>query len=200
MKYLKMLFLLVPLVFSSCSVPRYMVDNTGLNTGLDFTKGKWLLNFVDATAGTQNKITTMAISDFSKVLNERFVYVADGIGLLLPKKTDMNPTPLVINELKKGTGFDYFINIKAQDTKKQLGSVDLSNHRFNTGGVNESEVMLEVYDLNTSDIIYSQRVIAIVARGNDNDDIHFAKSNDALILGAYKKMINELMNKSITIK
>ncbi|MDG2431498.1 hypothetical protein [Flavobacterium sp.] len=61
-------------------------------------------------------------------------------------------------------------------------------------------MMLEVYDLNTSDIIYSQRVIAFVARGNDNDDIHFAKSNDALILGAYKRMINELMKKSITIK
>lgn len=181
----------------SCSVPRYIVDVKGQNTGLDFTKGKWLLNFVDATAGTQNKITTMATADFAKVLNLRFVYVADADGLLIPKKVEMNPSKSVMNNLKTGTDFDYFINIKAHIIKDQLGSVDFSNHHLNKGGVNESELTLEVYDLNTSKIIYSQQVIGFVSRGNDSQDVHFAKSNDNLIIGSYKKMMSELMSKSI---
>tara|TARA_R110000868_G_scaffold160800_5_gene390601 strand:+ start:2018 stop:2641 length:624 start_codon:yes stop_codon:yes gene_type:complete len=200
MKYIISVFLLFPFFLSSCSVPRYIVESNGQNTGLDFTTGKWLLNFVDATAGTQNKLTTMAVSDFSQALGARLVYVAEASGLLLPKMVEMNPSKSVIKRLKTGTDFDYFINIKANDTKKQLGNVDFSNHHFNKGGINESELILEVYDLNTSEIIYSQKVIAFVARENDNNDVHFAKSNDDLIIGAYKKMIDQLMKKSITNK
>jgi hypothetical protein len=58
--------------------------------------------------------------------------------------------------LKKRTDFDYFINNKANDIKKQLGSVDFQIIILKYRGINESELILEVYDLNTSEIIYSQ--------------------------------------------
>lgn len=191
------LVIVISFLFLSCSIPRYLLKNSEQTTGVDFSRGKWLLNFIEATSGTQNKLNILALKDFSKILKERLVYIPNAKGLLLPKKIEINPSKLVLSNLKKGTDFDYFINIKASYVKSQLGIIDFTPHKYNKGGMNESEVILEIYDLNTSEIIYSQCVVGFVTQVSDSDDVHFSKSNDDLILGAYKKLIDDIEKKSI---
>ena len=118
-------------------------------------------------------------------------------GLFLQKKIDFNPEKKTLEDLKKGTNFDFFITIKASKTKEDFGSVDLTPSRFNNGGMNQSEVLLEIYDLNLAQIIYSQRVIGSTELSQDNQDVHFSKSSRSLLIGAYKRLIKDIEKKSI---
>lgn len=181
----------------SCSIPKYVFDNKGQSTGVDFTTGKWLLNNVDAPSNVENQLTALVLKDFKGFLNDRVIPINEAKGLLLPRKINVNPDKKTLEDLKKGTNFDFFINIKASKTKEDLGSVDLTPSRFNDGGMNQSEVLLEVYDLNIAEIIYSQRVIGSTELSQDNQDVHISKSSQSLLIGAYKKLIKDIEKKSI---
>ena len=96
--------------------------------------------------------------------------------------------------------FDYFINIRAQKVKEDIAGIDSTPHRFKKLKKNQSEVTIEVYDLNLAEIIYSQKVIGITQRENDNDDVHFSKTSRNLIMGAYRKLMNSIEKSSIKSK
>ncbi|CAM3961178.1 MULTISPECIES: hypothetical protein [Flavobacterium] len=181
----------------SCSIPKYVFDNKGQSTGVDFTTGKWLLNNVDAPSNVENQLTALVLKDFKGFLNDRVIPINEAKGLLLPRKINVNPDKKTLEDLKKGTNFNFFINIKASKTKEDFGSVDLTPSRFNDGGMNQSEVLLEVYDLNIAEIIYSQRVIGSTELSQDNQDVHISKSSQSLLIGAYKKLIKDIEKKSI---
>jgi hypothetical protein len=181
----------------SCSIPKYVFENKGQSTGVDFTTGKWLLNEVDAPSNVEDQLTALVLKDFKGFLNDRVIPINEAKGLLLPRKINVNPDKKTLEDLKKGTNFDFFINIKASKTKEDFGSVDLTPSRFNNGGMNQSEVLLEVYDLNIAEIIYSQRVIGSTELPQDNQDVHVSKSSRSLLIGAYKKLIKDIEKKSI---
>lgn len=181
----------------SCTMPKYIFDNKGQSTGVDFRTGKWLLNEIDAPSNVEDQLTALALKDFKGFLNDRLVLVNEAKGLLLPRKIDVNPDKKILEDLKKGTNFDFFITIKASKIKEDFGSVDLTPSRFNNGGTNQSEVLLEIYDLNLAQIIYSQRVIGSTELSQDNQDVHFSKSSRSLLIGAYKKLIKDIEKKSI---
>jgi hypothetical protein len=71
---------------------------------------------------------------------------------------------------------------------------------FNKGGVNSSVVIVEVYDLNLLEIIYSQKVEGFAVQSADSQDVHFSKPNSSLVLGAFKKIMKDIMKKSIKNK
>lgn len=187
----------ITILFFSCTYPKYIFDNKGQSTGVDFTRGKWLLNEVDAPSNVEDKLSALALKDFKLLLSDRVTLVNEAKGLLLPRKINMNPDKSALEDIKQGTNFDYFINIKASKLKDDFGSIDLTPSRFNTGGTNQSEVFLEIYDLNNLQIIYSQRVIGSVDLPQDNQDIHFSKSSQSLMIGAYKKLMKDVQKKSI---
>lgn len=190
-------FFVVSVFAVSCSIPNYVFENKGQSTGVDFTTGKWLLNEVDAPSNVEDQLTALVLKDFKGFLNDRVIPINDAKGLLLPRKINVNPDKKTLEDLKKGTNFDFFINIKASKTKEDFGSVDLTPSRFNNGGMNQSEVLLEVYDLNIAEIIYSQRVIGSTELPQDNQDVHVSKSSRSLLIGAYKKLIKDIEKKSI---
>ncbi|WP_298145807.1 hypothetical protein [Flavobacterium sp.] len=192
-KYLSAL--LIVCLFSACSVPKYAIDSRIQRIGVDFSSGTWLLNYIDAPADVVPQLEKLAIEDFSS-LNKSLTHVSRAKGLLIPNKIELNPSKIQLENLKKGSGYDYFVNIQAKNNKVELSSVDLTPHRFNEGGRNVSEVTIEIYDLNALEIIYSKKVIGSVGRGNDNHDVHFAASSNMLILGGYKKLMRELKKKS----
>ena len=100
--------------------------------------------------------------------------------------------------MKIGTNFDYIINLKASNLKQDFDSVSLTNHKFQNGEINSNEVIIEIYDLSLLEIIYNQKVIGSASiPENSSSDVHFSKSSNSLILGAYKKLMKELKNKSI---
>ncbi|TGD57865.1 hypothetical protein [Flavobacterium humi] len=186
------------LFLTSCSFPTYILDNKAQTTGLDFKNGKWLLNEIQAPYEVKQKLTELALKDFSSNLNDRLSYVHTTKGLLLPKNIALNPNKNDLSNLKKGTGFDYFINIKASTIKDEFGSLDTTPHKFNTGNKQkEGTIVVEVYDLNLLTIIYSQKAVGSINLPQDNQDVHFTKTASSLILGGYGKIINDINSKSI---
>lgn len=191
------LVLIIQFTVLSCSFPSYVFDNRAQTTGVDFSNGRWLLNQIDAPAYVQDKLTKLALDDFSKRLKERVSYIPDTRGLLMPQKIAFKPNKSVLINLKKGTNYDYFINIKAAQTSNDFGALDITPHRFNNGGENTNEVTIEIYDLNNLQIIYSQKVTGIVGMTKDNQDVHLSKTSYGLIVGAYKKLIKDIDSRSI---
>jgi hypothetical protein len=194
-------FILIPLtiLLLSCNSASYIFDNPAQTTGVDFSKGKWLLNEVNVPSHLTKKITELAMKDFTEDLKERLSYAPDTKGLLLPQKEiRLNPDKSVLSNLYKGTGYDYFINIKAAESKNDFAALDLTNHHFKSGDkFRTSEVAIEIYDLKNSAILYSQKVVASVMQDKSSSDVTVSKPQYFLILSAYKRLIKDIDKKSI---
>lgn len=192
MKKIVLLFLIV-LLFSSCSFPSYVFEDNNSRTTLSFKEGKWLLNEIDAPADYKDDCQSLVYNHFRKHLGDRILYIHDIKGLLISKKTEMSPGKSKMADLKKGTGFDFFINIKTKVNKNSLQDIDLTNHRFNKNKSKSVEVFFEVYDLNLTEIIYSKRVIGTIKiNDNNNSDINFSKSTSKLVAGCLNKILKDI--------
>ena len=196
----KIVFLLVfTALLVSCSSTNYVFENKAQNTGVDFRNGKWLLNEIDAPFSLEKKLNDRVYEDFQLILNERLTKVSYAKGLLLARNIQLQPNKNTLKDIKKGTNFDYFINIKAKNAKSDLGTISLTNHNYkNSDETNINEVELEVYDLNTLEIIFSQKVVASSRISEEsNSDVHFSKTSNIILLKAYKKLKKKLIKTSI---
>lgn len=191
----KIVFVLFSFVCFSCAIPNYVVENNNSNTGLDFSKGKWILNNVNAPYSANERIEEIAVNVFSKVLQERFIKIGDAKDVII-RKLKMNPSKNDLIELKKGCNFDFFINIKASSDNQELSSVDFSPKNSRGNLKNQCHVILEVYDLNNAEIIYSKRIKAFVKQPQDNDNFHFITPNNSLMIKAFKRIIKDINKKS----
>lgn len=190
-------FLLFLLVISSCNIPNYYFERTQ-NTGVDFRTGKWLLNEVDGPKKISEVLIKKSKKDFISFLGERVQYIHDTKGILIGKNVNLNPSVNQMKDLRNGTKYDYFINIKAGVLKEKLGSINVSNNNFNNDEENRSQVVIEIYDLQNLQIIYSNKVFGSTQTPqNSSSDVHFSKSSENLVIGCYKKLIKDLSKKSI---
>jgi hypothetical protein len=192
-------FLIVAITLFSCSSANYLFENQINNSGFDFTKSKWLLNEIDAPKSVKKELTDIVIANFTAKSNSRFSYLLNENNILVYSKVEMNPSKSIIMDLKKGTDFDYFINIKAKIIQNDFDNkLDLTHHNSNKNMKNIVSVQMEVYDLNLLETIYSQIVTGTTTISEDNNsDVNLIKSNDKLIIGCYKKMIKSITKKSI---
>lgn len=193
-------------LFSSCQPPRY-VFMTEQRTGVDFTSGKWLLNELDCPKESKDKLTEESLKFFKKNLEDRIIYIHD-VNLLVPRKINLKPNSVKLKELKDGTGFDFFINISTQKNKNELSSIELYQNDYSPEK-NEASVILEIYDLNLQQIIYSQNVIAVTEKENTKsteeaeksskliDNIKFYENSTILMEGALKTIFKDLKERSV---
>lgn len=184
------------LTVTACTIPRYFVENKG-ETGVNFTTGKWLLNEVEAPENVKKRLSELALQDFSAVLGNRLTYVPNARGLLISqKKIGFRPDLQTLKAIKSGTGYDYFINLKAGIVREDHGSVDLTPNRLGKSVSNDTFVEIEIYDLNDSKRIYAQRVNGHSGRGQDKRDVHLSASGRDLIIGAYRRLSDLLLKSS----
>lgn len=193
--------------FSSCTTPSYTFV-TGQRTGVDFTSGKWLLNELDCPGSSQDKLTASSLKYFKNHLGERVSYIHDVKGLLVTRKIPLNPSKTKLKELKDGTGFDFFINISTRKNKSDFSSLELYQNDNDTGR-NEGSVIVEIYDLNLQQIIYSQNVIGRTSKvtappdgntqksGKLKDNISFYKNSSQLMEGALRRIFKDLDQRSV---
>ncbi|MDX6181756.1 hypothetical protein SGQ44_05550 [Flavobacterium sp. Fl-77] len=66
----RILILYISLQLTSCTFPSYVFQERKMQTGLDFTSGKWLLNTVDAPYNVNAKLTQIIIKDFTQHLDK----------------------------------------------------------------------------------------------------------------------------------
>lgn len=210
MRNLKTLIVIFLLTISSCNTPIYNFIDSKQRIGVDFTKGKWLLNELDCPKTNREAITFETKKFFKNHLQDRFFYIEDVRGLLVAKKIPLNPSTIILQELKNGTGYDYFINISAKKNRNDLGSIGFYETKNPTNGKNEGEVFLEIYDLNLLQIIYSAHVVGCEKEDvplpfdtnkSDKliDNISFHKNSKTLMIGSLKKILKDLKKKSIKI-
>lgn len=191
------LFFIFMLFVVSCSLPSHSFQNPK-QTGVNFSDGKWLLNTLDAPEDVSQKLEQKIIKDFSESLATRLTYYPNSKGLLMAQKIEMQLDKRKIRNIKVGTGYDYFINIKAEKIKDDLGAMSFKqNNLFPAELSNSSYVEMEIYDLNREIVIYSQKVISSTRRSKDNDKIHFSKSSNELLIHAYEKLFQDLKKNSI---
>ncbi|MFZ0595589.1 MAG: hypothetical protein WAM46_01290 [Flavobacterium sp.] len=192
------IILLLALQLMSCAFPTYVSIDRKIKTGLDFHNGKWLLNTIDAPYFTDDKLTKTVIKDFTKHLKSNLNYLPKTRGVLLPGNIPLNPNRKEITDLKTGSNFDYFINIKATVVKEQIGIIDFNTHNSqNSEYRNEVKVIVEIYDLNNLEIIYSNTINGSVQIVQNSNDFYIAKTTNGLILGAYKKIMKDINRKTI---
>ncbi|WP_395076734.1 hypothetical protein [Flavobacterium sp.] len=191
--YLFLLFLMM-----SCATSSYVLENRTQTTGLDFTKGKWLLNEIDVPYSLSYELNKQIFTDFEKNLGSRLVRLSDTKGVIVPYKMGFYPNKETLKNLKIGANdFDYFINVKAEIKKNQFGEIDITPQKLNHGGKKQSEVTIEIYDLNLLQIVYSQKAIGSVNLPQNNGDVKLSNSVYNLIRGGYKRLIKDINNKSI---
>lgn len=194
----KITLLLICLQLMSCAFPTYVTQDQKMQSGLDFNNGKWLLNTIDAPYFVSKKLTKIVIEDFNKQLKKDLSYVPLTKGLLLPPNISFNPDRKELTDLKEGTKFDYFINIKAKVVKEEIAAVDYSSHNnLLQEHHNEIVFVLEIYDLNNLEVIYSKTINGSVAIDKNSNNLILAKTTDGLILGAYKKIKKDINKKSL---
>ena len=181
---------------------------SGPRSGVDFTSGKWLMNELDCPKKSKDKLTAESITFFKKNLGERLFYIHDVNGLLVTRKIPLNPSKTKLKELKDGTGFDFFINISTKKNKSDLFAIELYQND-NEAGKNEASVLVEIYDLNAQEIIYSQNVVGVARKTKNEsvwgteksdkliDNIDFYKTSNKLMAGALKKIFKDLEKRSV---
>jgi hypothetical protein len=189
--------LIVVLVVSSCNLPKYYFREDTNTTGVDFTTGTWLLNRIESSKNTEDRLTTLASEFFMKKTSNRFNAVYS-TKILVPQKTNFPLTAEELKQIKIGSNYDYFIQIKSGQTKNQLGSIDTTPSVFNENLSNEASIHMIIYDLNKQQIIYSKNAFGVTGNPEKNSrDVTLSKSSNELIIGCLKKILRDLDGKSI---
>ena len=181
---------------------------SGPRSGVNFTSGRWLMNELDCPKKSKDKLTEESLAFFKKNLGDRLFYINDVNGLLISRKIHLNPNKTKLKELKDGTGFDFFVNISTTKRKSDFSYIELYQSDDEVGK-NEAAVLVEIYDLNSQEIIYSQNVVGISQKTKTEpmwsteksnkfiDNVEFYKTSDKLMKGALKKIFKDLDKRSV---
>ena len=103
-----------------------------------------------------------------------------------------------LKQIKIGTNYDFFIQIKSGNSKNELGAIDTTPARFKSNLTNEASIQLIIYDLNTQQVIYHKNAFGVTGNPEKtNNDVTFSKSYQSLLFGSLKKIFKDLDEKSI---
>lgn len=189
----KTLCFLLLIFLSSCNVTHYFLHSTDKVDSLDFTKGTWLIGDIEVDQNTKTKLTRFVMADFSKYLGRRVKYSLDERTSLAKKQIPLHLDKSAILDLKKGADSDYYVNIKCKNAKNEFSSFEFKNHFYYKKQMTYAEVILEVYDLNRGEIIYSK-----AAGGCLEEDLSITNQpTTVVIIGCYKKIINDIKKNSV---
>jgi len=198
----KTLFILIlfGLLLTSCVTSTY-VFKFSATPGIDFRKGKWLLNEIEAPYIIKSQLREIVKKKFLKYLKNNFFILNETNGLMLPPKIPLNPSKQILKEIKAGTRFDYFINIKTKILKNEVGVLSIGTpnvnnsydgNDFDDNDESKVEVTLEVYDLNSLKIIYSQTVFGISQFNSDSKGVYLTKGTNSLIVSSLRKILKKI--------
>ena len=189
-------FLILLVLLSSCNLPKYYFAEDVITTGVNFSEGKWLLDRIVTSKENEDKLTTHTTDFFSEKLKTRFSTVFNE-KLLISQKNNFPLSSDELKQIKIGSNFDYFIQIKSADLKNELGSIDATPSRFNSNLTNEASIRLIIYDLNTQQIIYNKNAFGVTGNPEKNsNDITLSKPSQSLLTGCLKKILKDLDKKS----
>jgi hypothetical protein len=179
------------LFLSSCALTFYNKQKFVQPAGLDLSQGKWLLGPVKVDNDVKDELVTMVLHDFSKHLKGNIKYSLNERSIIVPKEVPLDPVKATILDLKKGTGFDYYINIKCESTRKDQADFEAIYETQYIELIRYAKVTLEVYDLDRGEMVYSQSVFGKLHEATGLS----VKPKRNLIISCYKAIAKEIRKK-----
>lgn len=197
MKYLYILLALI--VITSCNSVKY-THSGDVNSRLDFRKGKWLLNDVTSFKNIRKEgLTEMANERFYELIGNRLLVVSNMQGLLIPSNISSSLDKSILKDIKNGTGYDYFIDIRTKNISNEVGVLGTGSSQTDLSK-NIGEVTLSIYDLNMFEIIYSQTVVGKLVVSERDNDYALSKNSTLIIHSALKRIMNKIKKNQIKVK
>ncbi|MBD3583925.1 hypothetical protein [Flavobacterium selenitireducens] len=186
---------------AGCSPANYSYENPSNATGIDFTKGTFLINKIDVPFDVRDRIEDLVNADFKNKLGNRAIYYPLSSKILLSQNLNARLDPKDLQDIKTGTGYDFFVRLRGGINKSDLSTASFSssNNLIKSYPENSSYFEIEIYDLETKKPIYYQKVTAVTSRelSKENKGLSFSKSADQLIVAAYQKLFQKLERNSI---
>ncbi|MDI1316459.1 hypothetical protein [Flavobacterium sp.] len=189
----KIIIFVILISFSSCNTNHFVLYNSDKTNGLDFSNGKWLMGNIDVNSHFKEELTELAIKNFESHLGERVKYALNEKSLLIANKVPTEPSKAEIEKLRIGTGYDYYINIKCQNSRNDISDFKLIEHNYYLKQMSFAQIIVEVYDLKAGKTIYTQ-----TARGNIDENASItSRPMYNVIMGCYKKIWDDIEKKSL---
>ncbi|PWH83912.1 hypothetical protein DIS18_04990 [Algibacter marinivivus] len=190
----KLTFCLSIILLASCHTASYLNDLDSTPYGIDFREGNWLLNEVTSPNDIKEQLTKIAYDGFQKKLGNNLKKAQDIKNISLPY-ISIKPNKLLLEQIKKTTKFDYLINIVCKNSKDDIGGLKIGqtyNERKNI-----AQAVLEIYDLNNSELIYYRKTSGQVRIDeNDNENFAFVTSTNKIMVKSLKKIMKKINTKS----
>jgi hypothetical protein len=185
-------FVFLLFTLNSCHFPAF-IENYN-NTGVNFSKGKWLLNEINAPANVNEKLTQLTLKDFNILTKRNLEYSLTSKKVIL-RKIKYSHIPFdELKIIKKETNFDFFINLNVYI----INDYDIKNSNKSTFGDKRSvSIILEIYDLNNFCNIYRQQLRGFIKDSDKLNDRAINFATKFIIIKGYKKIIRDITKKSI---
>jgi len=186
----KSIIYLCVILLTSCHTASYVHDLESTPYRIDYREGKWLLNEITSPELIKQKLTKIAYNGFYKKLGDN-LKKAENLTNISLSYVPIKPDTMLLKRIKKESKFDYFINIKCMSSENEIGALKIGQTYSKKRNV--AEAILEVYDLNTLEIIYSRKVIGQVSiDDNDNEDFAFVKSTNGIMISSLKRIMKKI--------
>lgn len=188
------ILLIIVLLLISCHSAKY--THTGnVNSSLDLTEGKWLLNEIIAPPKIKYSLTEIAAKEFTELLGSRFSVINTISGVLVPNEISNNPSKDVLKDIRIGTGYDFLINISAKNIENEVQILEIGSRDI--PGENKGEVIVDIYDLKLLEKVYSHSVIGRVYATKNSQDLVFAKTTEMLINKSLERIVKKIKKNQI---
>jgi hypothetical protein len=188
------LAVLLLLLFQSCTTPQMHTSYANDQKHVAMASGQWLLNNINFSAATsgwiKGKMESLVKDALQKRLGARLTFIDDARGkILLPNTGIMELEPKDLRMLKATTGFDYLINISAEEVTLNQGIDKLTGYPLDNS---EMRIFLHVYDLQTQMMVHSQ----LVRTYTDKMGQRLYETNEKLYIPTLKKALKNLLKHS----
>ena len=190
LKYLKIGVTLIFLfLLWSCHTTKY-THSGNVNSIIDFREGNWILNFIDAPSRIRREFTDKTEEQLRGYLGNRLKLPGELKSAILPDIKDDVLNESALEDIQTGTGFDYFIQVKAKVLRNESDSFQIGSVRSRKK--NKVMVSFIVYDLNLKQQIYLHNLIAELTVEPNNQDFAIANGVTNMMSKGLDKILKKI--------
>lgn len=190
MRYYTLVFLMMMCSFYSCLTASYQTSYNSTTYGVDYREGKWLLNTIEAPLTVKDRMEELASKHFKDKLGTNFRDANTDQSIAL-SYIPLNPDSLTLKRLKKESKSDYIINIKGDAIRNDLGGSKVGITYSSKSNV--AKTTLQIYDLNTLEIIYDKTISGSVSiNQHDSKEFNFVKGANGIVVSCLKKILRKM--------
>ncbi|MDT0645431.1 hypothetical protein RM545_01910 [Zunongwangia sp. F260] len=192
----KLLLLLLVLILTGCGGAKY---NYNFDRGkkLNFSTGKWILN-KPYTNYEDNDAYSIAKNEFEEILGDSLLELVElRKTKLISEQLPLDPIKKELKEIKEFTGCDFLINIDSKVIRDEMGSFAHSSNFGTVTKYNEASTTIQIFNLNTLELISESTASGIVDETKTPEDDGFLENFDyttpgrILALKTIKKLIRK---------